>query len=320
MEMRAHEIFVGQVEPRRGDLSGNHAIRALEEILVVRTACRAVREDQRRLAAAARSAAALGIVGGSRRNVPHVHYVQLCDVDAKLHGGRAIENRQFRFPEPVFADETILVRNLRGVLSGLKTRQLGRQRPVEVHEERIRPPTDFRFAGHANGVAEGLCAFSFHPKNGRCRKAVAVNLVGALRFIDDLHQARQAKSVEELTNDLVHFRGCEPVVILRKSTGAPEVEAEATSSGDKHIAAEIALASRSGVKGRGVFQEFVLVQGPWRDQPLTALLLNGLLFGRVEIVHLNSQFAAHEIQKRLRHGEPGLCRSARKRRVEALPG
>jgi len=61
-----------------------------------------------------------------------------------------------RFPEPVFADEAILVWNLRGVLSGLKTRQLGRQRPVEVHEERIRPSTDFRFAGHSNRVAEGF--------------------------------------------------------------------------------------------------------------------------------------------------------------------
>ena len=109
-------------------------------------------------------------------------------------------------------------------------------------------------------------------------------------------------------------------MILRESTGAPEVEAEATSSGDKHITAEIALASRSGIKGRGVFKEFVLVQGPWRDQPLTTLLLNGLLLGRVEIVHLYSQLAAHEIQKRLRHDEPGLCRSARKRRVKALPG
>src|SRR5450759_263249 len=107
MEMRAHQIFVGKVESRRGDVSGNHTIWALEEILVVWTACRAVREDQRRLAAAPRSAAALGIVGRSWRNVPHVHYVQLCDVDAKLHGGRAIENRQFRFPEPVFADKTI---------------------------------------------------------------------------------------------------------------------------------------------------------------------------------------------------------------------
>src|SRR5580700_9795518 len=106
-----------------------------------------------------------------------------------------------------------------------------------------------------------------------------MNLVWALRFIDDLHQASHAKSVQELTNDLVHLRGCEPVVILRKSTGAPEVEAEATSRSDKHITAEIALAGRSGVQGCGVFKEFILVQGPRRDQPLTALLLNGLLLG-----------------------------------------
>src|ERR1039458_1078200 len=122
--MRAHEIFVGQVEPRRGDLSGNHAIRALKEILVVWTACRAIREDQRRLTAAARSATALGVVGRGWRDVPHVHYVKLGDVHAKLHGGRAIQNRQLRFPKSVFADKAILVGDLRGVLSGLKTSQL----------------------------------------------------------------------------------------------------------------------------------------------------------------------------------------------------
>src|ERR1035438_1794150 len=126
MEMRAHQIFVGKVESRWGDLPANHTIRSLEEILVVWAACRAVREDQRRLTAATRSAAALGVVGRGRWNVPHVDYVQLGNVHAKLDIRGAIENRQFRFPEPVFADKTILVRNLRGVLSSLKARQIGR--------------------------------------------------------------------------------------------------------------------------------------------------------------------------------------------------
>src|ERR1019366_7160575 len=119
---------------------------------------------------------------------------------------------------------------------------------VEVHEERIRPATDLRFAGDSDGIAEWLCACPFRPQNCRCRKAVTIDLVGTLRLIHDLDQSRHAKRVEKLANDLVHFGGRQPIVIVRKCPAASEIESKAAASGDKHIAAEIALTSGSGVE------------------------------------------------------------------------
>src|SRR4051794_35996335 len=57
----------------RGGVTSPETMRSgrLKKILVVWTACREIREDQRRLAAATCSAAALGIVGRSGGDVPH---------------------------------------------------------------------------------------------------------------------------------------------------------------------------------------------------------------------------------------------------------
>jgi hypothetical protein len=72
VDVRAQQVLVLEVDARRDDRAGDHLARAAEEVLVVRAAGRAVRQDERGLAAATGAAAALRVVGRRRRDVAQV--------------------------------------------------------------------------------------------------------------------------------------------------------------------------------------------------------------------------------------------------------
>jgi len=85
VHVRAEQVLVRQIESGWAHLSGDHELRAAEEVLVVRVPGRAVVEDERGLAASSRTPAALRVVRGGRRDVPHVDDIELGDVHPKLH-------------------------------------------------------------------------------------------------------------------------------------------------------------------------------------------------------------------------------------------
>ena len=65
--------------------------------------------------AASRASAALRVVGGGRRYVAQVDEVELGDVDAKLHGRGAEQQRQLAVAKALLAFLAILRRHLSGV-------------------------------------------------------------------------------------------------------------------------------------------------------------------------------------------------------------
>ena len=103
MHVGSDQIFVRQVKPRQADCSGNHQLLTAEEILVMRIPRGAVGQDKSRLARSTGSATPLGIVRRGRRHVPHVDHVELADVDAELHGRRAIKDGELAGAEILLA-------------------------------------------------------------------------------------------------------------------------------------------------------------------------------------------------------------------------
>ena len=82
-----NQVFVCHINAWGLNLAGYHQLWLTEEILVMRTAERAIGEDQGGLPAAPGATTSLGVVGRSRRNVSHIHDVQVADIDAQFHGG-----------------------------------------------------------------------------------------------------------------------------------------------------------------------------------------------------------------------------------------
>ena len=122
---------------------------------------RAVGDHQRRLAAAAGPAAALGVVGRRRRHVAQVDGVEVGDVDAQLHRRRAEQHRQLARAEPVLA---LLPRprrrHLAGVLAGLQCRGSSRAPGLRRSSRRrrlVRPPPLAAGAGRGSGRGTAAC-------------------------------------------------------------------------------------------------------------------------------------------------------------------
>src|SRR5687768_4695559 len=97
--MGADQILVRQFQTRRRHRSGNHVFRTLEEVLVVRTPCGAVRKDKGRLPAATCTSTALRVVSRSRRDIPHVDDVEFRNVHAEFHRWGAEEDGQLTVAE-----------------------------------------------------------------------------------------------------------------------------------------------------------------------------------------------------------------------------
>ena len=68
-----------------------------------------------------------------------------------------------------------------------------------------------------------------------------------------------------------------------------------------------------------MFQEFVFINGPRGNQPLTAELLERFLVALVEIVYLDRQFPPHEVEKKLGHSDARFGTSTCHGRVAISP-
>src|SRR5206468_3354977 len=89
--------------------------------------------------AATGPARALRVVRRRWRHVAQTNRVEVGDVDAELHGGRAVKQRQLAGPELVLTLEPVALWHLGGVLAGKHACVATRQVAVQVAEERVDP-------------------------------------------------------------------------------------------------------------------------------------------------------------------------------------
>ena len=68
-----------------------------------------------------------------------------------------------------------------------------------------------------------------------------------------------------------------------------------------------------------MLQPFVFIDSPRVGQPLAALLAHTLLKRGIQVIDLDGQLAAHEVEQHLGHACPGLRSGFRKSGMERLP-
>ena len=216
VDVGAHQILVAQVDARRGDGTGDHLARLAEEVLVVRAAPRAVGEDQRRLAAAAGPAAALGVVGRRRRHVAQVDDVELGDVDAELHGRRAEEQRQVAGAEAVLALLAVLGRDLGGVLARLEHALQIDEAPVALDEVAVDLGRDLAGVQQARPVQWANLAVRRQPAQGIGIDLVA-GIVAAANLLDDAVALQREK---QKADGLIDFGAAEVAALAARRAPA----------------------------------------------------------------------------------------------------
>jgi len=128
------QFLAGEVDARGLHGTGDHLPFMMEEVLVVAASGQAVGDDQGGVALASGAAAALGVVGWSGRDVAQVHQLQVGDVDAQFHGGRAEEAFELAVPETELPLLPPLVIDLGGVLPPLRKAQQAGRPGVEADE------------------------------------------------------------------------------------------------------------------------------------------------------------------------------------------
>ncbi len=175
--MGPHQVLVGHVDARGADLARHHELGPAEEPLVMGAASRAVGEDQRRLAAATGPPGALGVVGRRGRHVAEVDHVELGDVDAQLHGGRAVEHGQGGVAEAQLALLALERRHLGGVLASLHAHEVTGQVAIEVDKEGVGNDRDVGRAGSAHRIVVRPGPLAGPPAHGRGRYLVAGDAV-----------------------------------------------------------------------------------------------------------------------------------------------
>ena len=94
MQVRAHELFIGDVERRRTNDASHHLIAPFEKVLVVRRLGGAIGHDDGGLTRTARPAGALSIIRRRRGHISQIDGIERRDVDAKLHGRRTEQGGQ----------------------------------------------------------------------------------------------------------------------------------------------------------------------------------------------------------------------------------
>ena len=136
------QVAVGEVDCRRTDDAAYHRFTPAEVILVVRTLCRAVGQNQRRLAGSSSPPRALSIIGWRGRHVAQIHRIECRDIDAELHGRRAEKNRQEYLGLPGLSQLLLLFRQFGAVLLAPAKAPFAPFTPVLLDLSRMLPALD----------------------------------------------------------------------------------------------------------------------------------------------------------------------------------
>ncbi len=304
LEVGADQVFVGQIQPRRGHLSRHHVLGAAEVVLVVAVARRAVRGHQRGLTGTARPARALRVVRRGRRYVAHQHGVERGDVHAQLHRRGAVQQRQFGLPEQLLTLQPVLRKDLGGVLPRVQAGQLGGRGAVEVPEERVDARALAASVGARQRVDHAPLTGSGppdqvggrHPVTGALlRRAASVGRAGELRGRVHLaHQIRVPQHLQQILDDGLY-------VVQREGRIAQlgyvplQVLAELAAGRQEQCGA---LHTRPGPVGVGGSdgRPVALAQHPRPGQPLLARPLKDVEV-LAEVLHVDGQRPPHEVEQ-----------------------
>ena len=309
MDVSTDEVLVGQVEPRQAHGPRDHQAGTAEEILVVRIARGAVSQHQGGLTAPAGPAAPLGIVCRRRRHVPHVDHVELTDVDAELHRGRAIQDGELAGAEILLALLPLLVWDLGSVLAGLESPAIARDGAIEFDEEWVGAAALLRQIRNPDRVVKRLGSIAGLPGHaGRrepvTRYAIVCDRSGGLD--DELGFSQDPEKVDADLVPLPHVEFVPAPLELRENSRSAQELAEATASGQKgKVAAFLWLAGPGEDRG-GQLRSLLLVDGPGRPQPLRTLLQKPLVELLGQVFHVDRQLAPEVVEQYGSDGLPGV--------------
>ena len=289
MEVRAEQVFVEQVEARRGDDAGDHLVGVAEVVLVVAVAGSAVGGDQRRLARSACAARALRVVGGGGRDVPHGDGVEAGDVHAEFHRRRAVQQLQLAVAELVLALTAQVGMDLRGVLAGDQAGQRLRDVPVQADEVRVDPGGGGATEGAGKGVVAAAHAVARPPhERGRADPVAAGAAPPGVLGFGEQACAVTGQHPQQVADDLLRVVAADRPQVAGEPAGPLEVAAELAPPGHEDKVAGGAWAPGTGIDDRRV-PLVAIGHGPLRAQRLLATPLHAVELIGVEALGVDRQ-------------------------------
>src|SRR5690606_4402350 len=135
---------------------------------------------------------------------------------------------------------------------------------------------------HADGVMEALGAAARAPDQGRSVELVAGHVAFVARIHAAMEQARDCEQLAQVADHLLHVFELERLLPVLERARALEVQGEAAARREVEEGASFAalLAARTRKHGAAAFDLFLIIEGPWRDQPLPRELAYALLLER----------------------------------------
>ncbi len=127
--MPEDDLRVGRIDFGSGDVAGNHFLRVVEIVAVMRAVLAERQDERRRVFAPPGASCALGIIGWSRGDVAQEHIGQRTDVDPHLEGRGTAQGIDLLFFEFVLISAQDLAIQLRCVLAHFQP--IEGQAPVE---------------------------------------------------------------------------------------------------------------------------------------------------------------------------------------------
>ncbi len=132
------QFLVGEVETGPSHRPFDHFLARPEKVLIVSVSLAAEGQDQRGLAAAPGTPAALSVVRWSRRYVTHMDGIKIVYVDAQLHRRCAAEHRQTPIAKFLLSINPFLRPHRTGMGLGMQSNERARSSAIESVEESIR--------------------------------------------------------------------------------------------------------------------------------------------------------------------------------------
>jgi len=242
----------------------------------------------------------VGVVRGRRRHVAHHHRVEVADVDAQLHRGRAVQQLQLRLAERLLALAALVRVDLRGVFAGDEAAEIRGGVPVQVPEEDVDTGAIAAGVGAGEGVVGADLARPGAPDQACRRDAVAGDrLTGGTaaapgpsgRHRDLLDQVRLGQNLKQLLDEQLGVIDRQVVEMH-----APQVLAELVEPGQEQ--------TRTVQAGTGLLRVrradtglIALRQHPRVDESLLAGTTQAVEVVP-EVLHIDREVTAHLVHQR----------------------
>ena len=319
VNVRPDEILVGHVEARGLHLTGDHQLGMLEKVLVVRTAEGAVGEDQRGLAAATGATAALRIVGGRGRDVAQVDGIQILDVNAQLHGGRAEQDGKLGGAKILLALHAQIGGDLGGVFAGRNAPEFLDARAEQFDKEFIGRAARRGGRGHTDAIVIRLGAIADAPDERTGIDAIAGNGSAFVFLHAFTNDVSLTQSLKQGGDDLARGRHI-GLGLTGESIGRAEEQAETAERGNEGgIERFIHVTLGTRERNLALIQFFDGVKCPRVAEFVVAAPLDAILLVELQIIDLDAKIAPDEIQQGAADYFTGLGAGVAEHGMKRLP-